>query len=50
MRLCAPTQPPQFSVLQATSRINQLVEAAAADGMPAVATLITETLRELTLY
>ena len=27
----------QFSVLQATSRINQLVEAAAADGMPAVA-------------
>ena len=27
----------QFSVLQATSRINQLVEAAASDGMPAVA-------------
>ncbi|MGB0366521.1 MAG: DNA polymerase III subunit alpha [Flavobacteriaceae bacterium] len=27
----------QFSVLQATSRINQLVEAAAADNMPAIA-------------
>ena len=27
----------QFSVLQATSRINQLVETAASDGMPAVA-------------
>ena len=27
----------QFSVLQATSRINQLVEAAASDNMPAVA-------------